>query len=73
MQNWIYEKHFSRKNLYVILKYDNNIKYYLSINKLCKDIKLSTKRFYKEMKSKNTFIFKNYQIYYTKKYIKLPS
>ena len=73
IKNYIIENYFKINNKYIIVFENNKIHYFRSNNKLFKFIKIDPKRFYKEIKINNEFVFKNYKILITKNFIKLPS
>jgi len=73
LKNYIYKNYFIKNSKYLIVKENDTIYYFLTINSLCEFIKMNRKRFYKEKKINFIFNFNNYTIYNTENYIKLPS
>lgn len=74
LKNYIFKNYFKdNNNKYLIVIYNNEINYFLTKINLCKFINKNKSFYYKKIKSKEYYKYKNYDIYYTSNFIKLPS
>lgn len=73
LRNHIYKNYFKDRNdKYLIIKYNNNIHYFLSKTDVCAFMNKSKSFYFKYIKTEEYYKYKDYEIYYTKNYIKLP-
>lgn len=73
IRNYIYKNYFKdHKNKYLIVKHNDQIYYFLNRNDLCKFVNIHRSFYYRNIKNKEYYLHEDYEIYYTKNYIKLP-